>query len=331
MSVRPPSSFPRYLLARLAQAAGVLVVAYVASYLILWALPGDALASVTGGQATDLTEEQLAAIRSEWGLDQPLIVRLVTSGLHALTGDLGRSFVSGRPVSQLILESLPATLQIATLGFALAVIFGTGIALLATRVRFRWLSGLLLSLPPLGVAIPSFWLGLLLIQFFSFQIHLFPATGNLGIQSAILPAITLAVPTSALIAQLLAQGLQRELAQPYSDTARAKGASATRVQLRHAFRNAALPAMTIAGLVVGNLLSGSVVTETVFGRTGLGRLTADSVSAQDIPVVQGVVVFAALVFVLVNLIVDLVYPLLDPRIVTGGLRRRSTTPRSVTA
>jgi len=311
----------RYILRRLAQAALVIAVAYAASYLVLWALPGDALASLTGGQSSDLTADQVAAIRSEWGLDQPVLVRLLTSAAHALTGDFGRSFVSGRPVSALIAESLPATAQIAGLGFVFALLLGTGIALAATRTRARWLRGLLLGLPPLGVAIPSFWLGLLLIQFFSFQLALFPATGN-GPGSAVLPAITLAIPTSALIAQLLAQGLDRELAQPYADTARAKGASTTRVQLGHAFRNAALPALTIAGLVVGNLLAGSVVTETVFGRTGLGRTTADAVAAQDIPVVQGVVVFGALVFVVVNLIVDLVYPLLDPRIVTARARVR---------
>jgi peptide/nickel transport system permease protein len=331
MATQRPRTIARYVAGRAGQAVLVLVAAYTVSYLILWALPGDALATLTGGQPSDLTATQLAAIRADWGLDQPLIVRLFTSASHAITGDLGRSFVTGRPVTALLAESLPSTLQIAGLGFLFALVFGTGIALLATRVRFRWLSGILLGLPPLGVAIPSFWLGLLLIQFFSFQIHLFPATGNFGIQSAILPAITLAVPTSALIAQLLAQGLQRELGQPYADTARAKGSSPGRVQLRHAFRNAALPALTIAGLVVGNLLSGSVVTETVFGRTGLGTLTAAAVSAQDIPIVQGVVVFAALVFVIVNLIVDLVYPLLDPRIITVTPRRRAITERSVTA
>lgn len=317
----------RYTLRRLAQAALVLAVAYAASYLVLWALPGDALASVTGGQSSDLTAEQVTAIRSEWGLDQPVLVRLLTSAGHALTGDFGRSFVSGRPVSDLIVESLPATAQIAGLGFLFALILGTAIALAATRTRARWLRGLLLGLPPLAVAVPSFWLGLLLIQLFSFQLALFPATGN-GPGSAVLPAVTLAVPTSALIAQLLAQGLDRELASPYADTARAKGAAPARVQLRHAFRNAALPALTIAGLVVGNLLAGSVVTETVFGRTGLGRTTADAVAAQDIPVVQGVVVFGALVFVIVNLVVDLVYPLLDPRIVTATARLR---PTAVTA
>lgn len=313
----------RYILRRLGQAAFVLVVAYVVSYLVLWALPGDALASITGGQSSDLSAQQLAAIRAEWGLDQPVPVRLATAALHALSGDFGRSFVSGRPVSALIAESLPATLEIAGLGIVFALIAGTGIAVAATRSRSSRLRGLLLSLPPLGVAIPSFWLGLLLIQFFSFQLPIFPATGNDGFESAVLPAITLAVPTSALVAQLLAQGLERELRQPYADTARAKGASPARVQLSHAFRNAALPALTIAGLLVGQLLAGSVVTETVFGRTGVGRLTADAVAAQDIPVVQGVVVFGALVFVIVNLTVDLLYPLLDPRIVTSRPARRA--------
>lgn len=316
------TGYGRYVAGRVGQAVFVVFAAYTASYLILWSLPGDVIANITGGDATDLTAAQIAQIRHQWGLDLPLITRYLGSLGHALTGDFGRSFTSSRPVTGLIAEALPATLQIATLGFLFAVVAGSTVAILATRARSRWLSNLLLGLPPLAVAIPAFWLGLLLIQVFSFTFHLFPATGNFGPQSLVLPAITLGIPTSAMIAQLLAQGLAKALDEPYADTARAKGASPSRVQLRHALRNAAIPALTVSGLVVGALLSGSVVTETVFSRTGLGRLTAEAVSAQDLPVVQGVVVFAAVTFVVVNLLVDLVYPALDPRIITVAPQRR---------
>ncbi len=326
MSNEQGSGLARYVLGRLAQAAFVLWAAYTLSFLILWSLPGNIIANITGGQATDLTKEQISKIESTWGLDDPLWLRYLNSLGRALHGDFGISFATQQPVSRLVAQSIPPTVAIAGLGFLFALVFGVGIALAATRARWRWLSGLLLALPPLGVAIPSFWLGLLLIQFFSFAIPIFPSTGNDGFVSAVLPAITLAVPTSALIAQLLASGLQQALAQPYADTARAKGASASRVQLRHAFRNAVLPALTVSGLVVGGLLAGSVVTETVFSRNGIGRVTASAVSAQDVPVVQAVVVFASVVFVLVNLIVDLVYPLLDPRIVTVRRRRLPVTP-----
>ena len=208
--------------------------------------------------------------------------------------------------------------------------FGGGLAIVGTLVRSRGLSNTLLGLPPLGVAIPSFWLGLMLVQWFSFQIHLFPAVGNKGFSSIVLPAITLAVPTAALIAQMLSRSLRHSLDEPYVDTARAKGAGPLRVHFRHALRNASLPALTVTGLIVGELLAGAVVTETVFSRAGIGRLTATSVSAQDIPVVQGIVLFAAAVFVLVNLAVDLLYPLLDPRIVrrTRGARPAASAPAS---
>ncbi len=181
---------------------------------------------------------------------------------------------------------------------------------------------LLLALPPLGVSLPTFWVGLLLIQFFSFRISIFPALGNEGLASLVLPSVTLAVPVSASIAQVLARGLRTALAEPYVETARAKGASRARVHLRHAFRNATIPALTIVGVIVGNLLAGAVVVETVFSRVGIGRLTVTAVNGQDIPLVQGLVLLAAAVFVATNLVVDLLYPVVDPRIRVVGVPRR---------
>jgi peptide/nickel transport system permease protein len=182
-----------------------------------------------------------------------------------------------------------------------------------------------LSLPPLGVSLPTFWVGLMLVQLLSFRAQLFPAFGNDGVRSLVLPAVTLAVPTSALLAQVLAKSLATTLDEPYIETAKAKGATPARIHFRHALRNAALPALTVAGLLVGNLVAGSVVVESVFARNGVGRVTVNAVTVQDIPVVQGVVVFGALVFVLVNLAVDLIYPLLDPRIVRAGPARQRST------
>jgi len=316
----------RYLSRRLLLAAGVLWAAYTVTFVVLYALPGDPVSIMYGGESSDVTPEQLDALRAQYGLDQPLPVQYVTQLGHALRGDLGSSVVNGQPVTTLIADALPPTAQIAGLALVLAVIVGGGLAVVATATRSRRLSGFLLSLPPLGVAVPSFWFGLTLVQWFSFQIPLFPALGNQGFASAVLPAVTLALPTSALIAQMLSRSLLHTLREPYVDTALAKGASRTRVHLRHALRNAALPALTVTGLVIGGLLSGAVVTETVFSRAGLGRLTATSVSAQDIPVVQGVVLVAATVYVLVNLLIDIVYPLLDPRIVTGARRRAAPPP-----
>jgi peptide/nickel transport system permease protein len=318
----------RYLARRLLLALGVLWAAYTVTFLILFALPGDPVSIMYGGDSSDITPEQLDALRAQYGLDQPLPVQYVTQLGHALQGDLGSSVVNGQPVTRLIADALPPTAQIAGSALALAILVGGGLAVIATATRSRRLSGFLLSLPPLGVAVPSFWFGLTLVQWFSFEIPLFPALGNQGFASVVLPAITLALPTSALIAQMLSRSLLHTLREPYVDTALAKGAGRTRVHLRHALRNAALPALTVTGLVIGGLLSGAVVTETVFSRAGLGRLTATSVAAQDIPVVQGVVLVAATVYVLVNLLIDVIYPLLDPRIVTGA-RRRVAPPAPV--
>ncbi|MDP5316058.1 ABC transporter permease [Streptomyces poriferorum] len=196
---------------------------------------------------------------------------------------------------------------------------GTGLALAASLVRSRRLQQMLLTVPPLGIALPSFWVGLLLLQQFSFRRHLFPAFGNDGCAALVLPSLTLALPATALIAQLLSRSLQSELRRSYIDTARAKGVRRSAVHVRHALRNAVLPALTMAGLLVGGMLSGSVVVETVFSRDGVGRLIATAVSRQDLPLVQGLVLLGAAAFATVNLLVDLLYTVLDPRIGrTGG-------------
>jgi len=315
-----------YLTRRLGQAILVLWAAYTVSFLVLYALPGDAVDTRLGADpGSDISPEQIAALKSDYGLDRPLLVQYLTQLGRALGGDLGRSFDNGRPVTSLIAEGLPATLAIAGAALLLSIVVGGGLALAAAGTRHPRLSRFLLNLPPLGVAVPGFWVGLLLLQQFSFRLPVFPALGNDGLRSIVLPAITLALPTAAMIAQLLAKSLNQSLAEPYADTARAKGASRNRVLLRHALRNAVLPALTVAGLLTGQLLSGSVVVETVFSRTGLGRLTATAVSAQDTAVVQGLVIFGALVFVLVNLLVDLLYPVLDRRILHTSRRVPVTT------
>lgn len=327
MSAPNRSTIVRYVASRLGQSLIVLWAAYTVSFIVLYALPSDPVALLAGGDASDVTPEQLAELTAEYGLDKPLVVQYLLRLGGVLTGDFGSSIASGRPVAEVIGEAVTPTLQLAGLAFVIAVVTGAGLAALATYVRGRALSTFLLGLPPLGVAIPSFWFGLMLIQWFSFQLPIFPAMGDKSLASLILPAITLALPTGAMIAQLLSKSLTTALGEAYIDTARAKGADRRRVHLRHALRNAALPAITMTGLIVGQLLSGTVVTETVFSRPGIGRVTASAVQQQDIPVVQGIVLFAAAAFVLANLAVDLVYPRLDPRIqLTAAPRRRRQTP-----
>jgi peptide/nickel transport system permease protein len=314
-----------YVLKRLAQAVGVLWAAYTVSFLVLDYLPGDPVTAMAGAgmDSGQVDPRQIAALRHEYGFDKPVLTQYAEYLGRAVRGDFGDSVATGRPVASTLADALPQTLQLTASALLFAVVLGGGLAVTATYTTRRWLRQLLLSLPPLGVSVPTFWVGLLLVEAFSFRLRWFPAFGNDGPKGLVLPALTLAVPTGALIAQVLAKSLLTALDQPYVETARAKGAGRWRVHLRHALRNASLPALTVAGLLVGQLIAGSVVVETVFSRDGLGRVTAAAVTAQDIPVVQGVVAFGALIFVTTNLVIDLVYPLLDPRIVVASDRKAS--------
>jgi peptide/nickel transport system permease protein len=306
----------RYLLRRLATAVGVLWAAFTVSFVVLYLLPGDPVATMASGglDGEPLPPEQLAALRARYGLDQPVLVQYGQRLLAALTGDFGTSIQNGQDVRGAILEAVPPTLQISLAGFVVAVVFGGTVALVATYARVLWLRQLLMALPSLAVSMPVFWVGLVLVQVFAFGLGLLPSVGAGSPAALVLPAVTLGLPTGALVAQVLAKSMSQALGEPYVTTARAKGVGRAGIHLRHALRNAALPALTVLGYIVGNLLAGSVVVETVFTRPGLGRLTVAAVGVQDIPLVQGIVVFAAAVFVLVNLLVDLIYPLLDPRI-----------------
>jgi peptide/nickel transport system permease protein len=314
----------RYIAARVLQAVGVLVAAYTITFLILDALPGNAIDAITGGQSTEMTPAQLEALKVQFGLNRPVYSQWWLHLSQAIEGNLGRSYITGEKVASMLAANLPSTAALTGLALLIAVVVGGGLALGATATRSGWLRSALLSLPPLGVAVPGFWVGLMLLQFFSFDVHVFPATGNEGLISLVLPAITLAIPTGAVIAGLLAASLDSALAAPYSDSARAKGASESRVQLRHALRNAVTSTITVTGVLVGQLLAGTVVVETVFSRAGLGQLTETAVTNADIPVVQGMVVLSAALFVTINLIVDLIYPLLDRRVVLTGRSWRVT-------
>jgi peptide/nickel transport system permease protein len=305
-----------YLARRLLAAIGVLWAAFTVSFAVLYLLPGDPVATMASGglDGEPLPPEQLDALRARYGLDQPVLVQYGQRLLAALTGDFGTSIQNGQDVRGAILDALPPTLQVSAAGLVVAVLFGGTVALVATYTRALWLRQLLMALPSLAVSLPVFWVGLMLVQVFAFGLGVLPSVGANGPAALVLPAVTLGLPTGALVAQVLAKSLSQALGEPYVTTARAKGVGRAGIHLRHALRNAALPALTVLGYVVGNLLAGSVVVETVFTRPGLGRLTVAAVGVQDIPVVQGIVVFAAAVFVLVNLAVDLIYPLLDPRI-----------------
>lgn len=314
-----------YLLRRLAQSLAVVLAAWTASFCILFMLPGDpALNLVAGGDAGSVVNHvELDRVRAEQGFDQPIVQQYLNRLGDAVTGDFGTSMDTGRPVADILAEALPPTLAVIAGALILGVLLGGGVALAATYTRIRWLKQLLLSLPPTGISLPTFWVGLMLVQVFSFTLHLLPAIGNDGISSLVMPCLTLALPTAATIGQILVKSLQQTQQEPYVTTALAIGTSRRVIHLRDVLRNAAIPALTIAGVLIANLIGGSVVVESVFSRAGLGRVTVHAVLTRDVAVVQGIVVLGAVIFVVVNLLVDLAYPLIDPRLRTAAKGART--------
>ncbi|AEA24578.1 ABC-type transporter, integral membrane subunit [Pseudonocardia dioxanivorans CB1190] len=309
----------RYLVRRIVTAVAVLWAAYTVSFAVLYLLPGDPVTTMASGglDGEPLSPAAIEALKARYGFDQPVVVQYGNRLWEALHGNLGTSIQTGEDVRSAVLAALPPTLQIALGGLLVAVVLGTVVAVVATYTRFRWLRQGLMALPSLAVSLPVFWVGLMLVQIFAFDLHLLPSVGSTGFRSLVLPSVTLGLPTGALVAQVLAKSLQTALDEAYVQTARAKGVGRGAIHLRHALPNAVIPALTVLGYVAGNLLAGTVVVETVFTRPGLGRLMVQAVGVQDIPMVQGIVLFSAVVFVGVNLLVDLVYPVLDPRITRG--------------
>ncbi|MFF2847734.1 ABC transporter permease [Streptomyces sp. NPDC058001] len=309
-----------YVGGRALRALFVVWAAFTLTFVALRMLPGDPVALMLSGRGgfETLTPEQIAATTAELGYDRPLWQQYGSALADAAHGDFGNSLQTGQPVSTMIADALPPTLAVGTAALLLALTGGTLLALLAHLVGSRTGRQLLRSVPSLAVSLPSFWVGLILIQLLSFQWHLFPSLGDSGASSLVLPACTLAIPGAALVAQVLGKSLHTTLQEPYADTVRATGAGPARLLLGHGLRNAAIPAVTVVGFLVGYLIGGAVIVETVFSRPGMGRITQTAVSTQDLPVVQGVVVVAALAFAVVNLTVDLLYPVLDPRIRSTG-------------
>ncbi|ELY4824756.1 ABC transporter permease [Cronobacter sakazakii] len=310
----------RYLGARVGQALLVLWASFTVSFVLLQLLPGDAIAIKFQNPELGLNAAQIAQMRTAYGADAPLWRQYLESLGGAVRGDFRFSLQAGVPVSALLAASLPATLRLAALGFTLALVIAVLLAALSTLSYGRALRRAFAALPSLFVAVPTFWLGITLIQLFSFQWRLIPVINPGFWEGLILPVMTLAVPISAPLAQLLIRNIDVVMHQPFVTVARAKGASHRGVLWRHVARNALLPVLTVAGLLLGELIAGALVTETVFGLNGLGQLTRDAVNNQDLAVLQAIVLVAAFGFVLINLLVDLLYPLLDPRL---SLSRRA--------
>jgi peptide/nickel transport system permease protein len=301
-----------YISQRLLQAIPVLIGISVLTFLMLHLVPGDPVLIFAGDKP--MTEERAAELRHQLGLDRPMWVQYWDYASHAVRGDLGRGLRSQRPVLDSILEALPSTLELTATALLLAALVGITLGIVAAVAHGGWLDTVSMGVAMLGVSVPVFYSSLLLIIFFSFRLGWFPATGQGGLERLVLPATALGLASAAALARLVRSSMLEVLGQEYIVTARAKGLANQMVVLRHALKNALIPTVTMLGLQLGALLGGAVVTETIFSRPGLGRLAIDAIAGRDFPLIQGTVLFAAATYVLVNLVVDVLYAAIDPRI-----------------
>jgi ABC-type dipeptide/oligopeptide/nickel transport system permease component len=287
------------------------------TFFLMYVIPGDPVLSLAGER---YDEETLEGMRRELGLDRPLFVQYLNYLGRLARFDLGRSFVTGRPVSESIAERFPRTLLLASSAMLLAVTGGVFAGMLSTWRRYDRLGRPLMALSLAGVSIPVFWLGLMLIYLFSIKLRLLPPSGFGGgsLRYLVLPALTLSFASMATIARVTRAGFMEAGSGDFVRTARAKGLAESSVMAKHVFRNALIPVVTIVGTDFGSYLSGSVLTETIFGWPGLGRYIVQAIMKRDFPVIQGSILFMAVLFVVVNLLVDVSYGLIDPRIRQRG-------------
>ena len=305
---------------RLAESIPVLVLASMVVFSMLHLVPGDPVDAMMGAAAFQSAGRQdlVDRIREELGLNQPMPVQYAQWAAHAVRGDLGQSFVRNRPVTELILERLPSTLELAGMSMLIAASVGLILGLIAALKRNSPIDGLVMAVSLGGVSMPSFWFALLLILVFSVGLGLLPATGSGTFAQLILPAVALGYEGVALIARLTRASMLEVLSKQFMTTAHAKGLPPRVVLLRHALRNAMIPVVTVVGLQVGRLLAGSVIVETVFARQGIGQLAIEAILQKDYPLVQGIILLTASTYVIANLLVDLSYGYLDPQIRTAS-------------
>ncbi|HMB88814.1 MAG TPA: ABC transporter permease [Methylomirabilota bacterium] len=304
-----------YVGRRILAVVPVLFGVTLAVFSMLFLVPGDPVKIMLAEFVT--TPDQIAQMRAQLHLDEPVLKQYGRFVGSALRGDLGVSIRSRRPVTAEITENIGSTGQLALASMLVAIGLGVPLGLLAALGRNSWLDVAAMVVALLGVAMPSFWLGFLLIFVFSLHLGWLPATGGGDLLHLVMPAVALGMIAAAIIARLTRSSMLEVLGQDYVRTARAKGLGSGSVIVRHALRNALIPVVTVFGLQFGNLLAGAVIVETVFSRPGLGRLIVGGILAKDFPLVQGTVLFVAAAYVLINVVVDVAYAYVDPRIRIG--------------
>jgi peptide/nickel transport system permease protein len=279
---------------------------------IIYLLPGDPVLSMIDPSVA--TPEMVANLRKELGLDQPFYIQFSEYFMNVLQGDFGQSVVNSEPVLPKIVEHFPATLALTITSAVLSVVIGVTFGVLSAIYRNKWIDIIARIIGLFGISMPTFWSGILLILIFSVYLNWLPSIGSDGWKTLVLPSLSLGFVGAGFIIRMVRNSMLDVINEQFIVTLRAKGLSERVVMYRHALRNALIPAITIIGLNIGELLAGTVVIETVFSRQGIGRIVADAIMAKDLPVIQGVVFFSAIVYVVINLLVDLSYSFIDPRV-----------------
>lgn len=307
------ADYRRFALTRAGQAIVVVLLAYILTFLVISVLPGDAITNSLRDPQQGLSEEDIQRIVAYYGLDQPVLIQLALSLGRFVTGELGFSPQSNLPVAQLVGDALPSTLTLAGSALVISIVFAAAIAYGAHYLPGKWASAVR-SIPSLFLSVPNFVIGLILIELFAFRLHAFTTTDPNSVAATLFAAVTLAIPVSAPVAEVLIASLDHESRQEYALVARSRGLTEARLFAKHLVKPSALPSVAMIALIVGELLGGSVITETIFGRDGIGTVIQKAVTGEDQPVLQAVVALSAIIFVAVNLAADLVSPLLDPRV-----------------
>lgn len=310
---------PSFLIRRILRGVLVLWIVHLAVFLLIRMIPGDPAVIIAGDQATP---DRIEQIREGLGLSKPLLAQYWDSLSATATGDLGKSLFSGVPVSTLLADAVPPTLSITLLALLFAIVVGVALGSVSGLNHGRLLDRGVSMLASLGIAMPGFWVGMMLVTVFSFTLHLFPATSYTPISDGVgpwllhvtLPSIALGTVVAAEIARHARGGVIDVLNQPYVNAARARGSSGSRLIRAHVARNAAVPVLTVLGLSAAALLGGTVIIENVFAISGLGNLAVSSVLSRDYPVIQGYVLLASLIVVVVNIIVDVLYGVINPKV-----------------
>ncbi|MDE2818709.1 MAG: ABC transporter permease [Chloroflexota bacterium] len=302
----------KYLAGRLLQTVPTVFLVTVAVFLMLHLTPGDPAEVFLGDKRS--SPELLEKVREDMGLNRPLHVQYLSYMGNALRGDLGRSLQTNVPVMEQILNRLPWTIELAAAALMIAAFIGISVGIIAALNHNTIADTLAMALALVGISMPVYWSSLLLILLFAVQLRVLPAIGQGGIERLILPATALALVSAGSLARMVRSSMLEVLNQDFVLTARAKGISARLVVIRHVLRNALIPVVTILGLMLGNMLSGAVITETIFARLGIGQKYVEAVLQKDFTMVQGTTLFIALMYVFVNIVVDIVYAFIDPRI-----------------